>query len=86
MVLFTGIGSAIYWGRIGRKKLKVYVLSDVFDSLKIGEDKPFRIVSELVLFITFGILIGVGATAPTTILQALTAGVAWTGLFSKRVE
>ena len=86
MTLYTGLGSAIFWGKNGRKKLKVYVLSDLFDSLKFPEESPYRIVLEFVLFITFGILIGIGAIGPTTILQALTAGIAWTGVVAKRVE
>jgi hypothetical protein len=86
MILFTGLGAAIFWGRNGRKKLKVFVLSDLFDSLQFREDSKFRVISEFVLFVTFGILIGVGAIGPTTIPQALTAGIAWTGMVSKRVE
>jgi hypothetical protein len=86
MILFTGLGAAIFWGRNGRKKLKVFVLSDFFDSLKFAEDNAVRIVLEFILFVAFGILIGIGAIAPTTIPQALTAGIAWTGMVSKRVE
>jgi hypothetical protein len=86
MILFTGLGAAIFWGRNGRKKLKVFVLSDLFDALKFDEKSPWRVVIEFVLFVTFGILIGIGGIAPTTIPQALTAGIAWTGMVSKRVE
>ncbi|WP_158792251.1 hypothetical protein [Granulicella sp. L60] len=86
MILYTGLGSAIFWGKNGRGKLKVFVLSTLFDSLKWPNDNPWRIIVEFVLFITFGILIGIGAIGPATIMQALTAGIAWTGVVAKRVD
>jgi hypothetical protein len=86
MSVYTALGAAIFWGKNGRKRLKVYVLSDFFDALKWPGDNPARVVVEFVLFIAFAILIGIGAINPTTIMQALTAGIAWTGIVSKRVE
>jgi hypothetical protein len=84
MILYTGIGSAIFWGANGRNKLKAYVLSSLFDSLKIHGDNRYRVVIEFLLFISFGILIGCGVICPTTPAQALTAGIAWTAMVSKR--
>jgi hypothetical protein len=84
MILYTALGSAIFWGVHGRKKLKAYVLSDLFDNLDFKEDNRYRIVIEFVLFIGFGILIGCGVIGPTTTAQALTAGIAWTAMIAKR--
>jgi hypothetical protein len=85
-ILFTGVGSLIFWSRNGRKKLKVLALGGLFDDLKISEDNRYRIVTELVLFVTFGILIGIAFVCPTTMRQALSAGIAWTGMVSRRAE
>jgi hypothetical protein len=82
-VFYTAVGSAIFWARTGRAKLKVYFLSFLFDIMKV-KDGPARQVTEFILFIAFGCLIGVGIAKPTTAPQALTAGFAWTGFVAKR--
>jgi hypothetical protein len=84
MVGYTALGAALFWGRNGRKKLRVYVLSDLFDVFRIDIESPWRHLAEFLLFLVFGVLIGVGAIGPSTIPQALTAGFAWTGVVAKR--
>jgi hypothetical protein len=86
MILFTAVGSIIFWSRNGRKKLKVMALGGFFDDLKIDEDNRYRIVAEFLLFIIFGVLIGIAFVCPTTMRQALSAGIAWTGMVAKRAE
>lgn len=86
MMFYTGIGSALFWSKIGPKKSKVYVLSDLLTACSLREGSNLRVVIEFVLFVGFGILIGIGVTGPTTIPQALTAGFAWTSVVAKRVE
>jgi hypothetical protein len=81
--LYTAIGAAVFWGRAGRSKLKVYYLSHIFDLLEIPESK-WRKSCEFMVFIILGCLIGIGITKPGTEVQALTAGFAWTGFFAKR--
>jgi hypothetical protein len=82
--VYTGLGAAFFWGRAGRTKLKVYVLSSLFDTLKVPDGR-IRQGFEFALFIIFGCLIGIGITNPATVAQAVTAGFAWTGFVAKRV-
>ena len=84
MVGYTALGAALFWSKNGRKKLKVYVLSDLFDAFKVDQESRWRQVAEFLLFVIFGVLIGVGAIGPSTIPQALSAGFAWTGVVARR--
>jgi hypothetical protein len=84
MIFYTALGSVVFWSRNGRKKLRVYVLSDFFDAMRISEQNRVRYATEFLLFVLFGIAIGVGVIGPSTIPQALTAGFAWTGVVAKR--
>lgn len=81
--LYTAIGATLFWGRTGRSKLKVYALSWLFDACK-WQDGPWRQVTEFLVFIVLGCLIGIGFAAPMTVTQAVTAGFAWTGFVAKR--
>lgn len=75
-VCFTAIGAAVFWGKMGRSKLKAYYLSDLINLLPLSEKK--RQFIEIVVFISLGTLVGIGIVRPTTVPQALTAGLAWT--------
>jgi hypothetical protein len=81
-VLYTALGCAFFWGRNGRTKLKVWVLSWLFDAFKVP-DNGGRQVAEFILFVTFGVLIGIPAVRPQNAIQALTAGFAWTGVVAR---
>ena len=81
--IYTAIGAAVFWGRTGRTKLRVYYLSYLFDMLNFP-DGLFRQVIEFAVFIAFGCLIGIGIAKPSTVAQAITAGFAWTGFVAKR--
>jgi hypothetical protein len=80
---YTALGSMFFWSRTGRTKLKVYVLSSMFDTFGVP-DGPWRQLGEFMIFIMFGCLIGIGIANPTTVAQAVTAGFAWTGFVAKR--
>jgi hypothetical protein len=82
-VVYTALGCAFFWGRTGRTKLKVYVLSWLFDALKVP-DNAGRQIAEFTLFVVFGVIIGIGIAKPKTEIQAVTAGFAWTGFVAKR--
>lgn len=82
-VFFTAFGAAVFWGRAGRVKLKVYYLSYLFDMVKF-EDGVKRQVVEFLIFIVFGCLIGIGIAKPSTVAQSLTGGFAWTSFVAKR--
>jgi hypothetical protein len=81
--VYTALGATFFWSRTGRTKLKVYVLSSLFDAFDIPDGK-WRHLAEFVIFIVFGCLIGIGIAAPMTVAQAVTAGFAWTGFVAKR--
>ncbi len=80
---YTALGAMLFWGRTGRTKLKVYVLSWLFDALKVP-DCAMRQIIEFVVFVVFGCVIGIGIANPTTVAQAITAGFAWTSFVAKR--
>lgn len=82
-VVYTAIGAAVFWGRTGRTKLKVYYLSYLFDMVKF-QDGVLRQVLEFAIFMVFGVLVGIGIASPSTVAQAITAGFAWTGFVAKR--
>jgi hypothetical protein len=79
-VAYTAIGAAVIWGKMGRTKLKAYVLSDVVNRLPLGI--KFRSLIEFIVFVTLGCAVGIGVAQPTNARQALTAGIAWTSFFS----
>ena len=80
---YTALGAALFWNRAGRTKLKVYVLSSLFDAFEVPDGK-WRHLAEFLLFVIFGCLIGIGIASPTTVAQAVTAGFAWTGFVAKK--
>jgi hypothetical protein len=82
---YTAIGAAVFWGRSGRTKLRVYYLSHVLDIMEFPEGRLRKCV-EFAVFIVLGCLIGIGIANPGTVPQALTAGFAWTGFLAKRVS
>lgn len=82
-VFFTAFGAAVFWGRTGRVKLKVYYLSYLFDMIKFPEGSRRQVI-EFVLFIALGCFVGIGIAKPSTVAQSLTAGFAWTSFVAKR--
>jgi hypothetical protein len=82
-MLYTGLGATLFWSRTSRNKLKVYVLSSMLDAFEVPEG-GLRQTIEFIIFLGFGILIGIGIASPTTVAQAVTAGFAWTGFVAKK--
>ncbi len=83
-IIYTGIGVSAFWGRWGHKKLRPFVLADLVDLLKLGENG--RAAVEFVIFLVLGVVVGIGAVDPHGVVQALTAGFGWTGVFSHHVK
>jgi hypothetical protein len=81
-IIYTAIGVAVFWGTWGRSRLQAYVLSDLVTLLGLGPRA--RAVTEFVIFLVVGCLVGIGVTNPSNPTQALTAGFGWTGFFAKR--
>jgi len=84
MVGYTVIGAAIFWGKNGRTKLKIFFLSYAFDMVKFPEGR-LRQILELLVFLVLGCFIGIGISHPSNVPQAISAGMAWTGFLAKRV-
>lgn len=84
IVVFTAIGVAVCWGKLGRTKLKAYVLSDIVSLLPIS--KRSQHIAEFCIFVILGCLVGIGVSSPTNASQAIAAGVAWTSFFSTHRE
>ena len=82
--VYTAIGAAIFWGKSGRTKLRIFCLSDVLDFLELPDGRSRKCI-EFVIFVVLGCLIGIGFVKPNSVQQALTAGFAWTGVFAKCV-
>jgi hypothetical protein len=82
-VVYTAIGAAVFWGRNGKTKLKVYYLSHVLDLLEVPTGR-WRNCAEFCIFIVLGCIVGIGIVKPGTGAQALTAGFAWTTFIAKR--
>ena len=80
-VIYTGIGAVIFWGRFGRRQLRPFILAKFTDYMK---PSLFRDIIEFVLFVGLGIVVGIAVTEPTTTMQAITAGMSWTGAFAVR--
>lgn len=81
--VITAIGAALLWGRLGRTKVKAYVLSAWLDSF-MPADGFVRVTVEVVLFVLLGTFLSLGLCAPVTFAQALGAGFGWTSLVAKQ--
>jgi hypothetical protein len=77
-LFFTALGAIISYSKWGRKKLKVYYLSDLLDVFGLGPKA--RILAELLVFIFLGCAISLGIVRPQSAAQAFSAGLGWTGL------
>lgn len=84
-VFFAAIGAAISYGRMSASQVKTWGLSYIFDLIFQSNPKGrWRLVVELLVFVVIGVLVAVGLTQPTNVMQALTAGLGWTALVAKQ--
>ena len=81
LVVFTAIGTIILYCKWGPKRTQTLGLSVLLDLWTTEQTKPRRI-AELVIFVALGCTIAMGVVAPTTPIQALAAGLSWTGLLA----
>jgi hypothetical protein len=79
-VLFVAAGSALLWGKLGYEGRKVYVLDDLLVSIGL----PRYICTPLgfAIFIAIGCVVAIGTVDPKTPMQAIVAGMGWTGMLS----
>lgn len=80
-VFYAAMGSALFYSRWGRKKLKVYLLSDLLDVFQLSEKA--RVIIEFVIFVGFGCAVSIGIVHPQNAAQAFSAGLGWTGLAAR---
>jgi len=79
--IFTGLGAMGYWCLKGRQaNVRVFALSELLN--KMGFSGGWLPATEMILFIAFGILVGIGAVDPGTPRQAIAAGAAWTNFLA----
>jgi hypothetical protein len=83
-IIYTAIGVSAFWAKWGRKKLRPYVLPEVVGL--IGNNENARAVVEFAIFLVLGIMVGIGVGDPHGVVQALTAGFGWTGVFSHHTK
>ena len=81
VTFFTALGAIVAWGRLGAQGIRVYALSRLVES--IVAEQRIRIILEFLVFVTIGALVGVVVVEPKTGVQAIAAGLGWTGLLAR---
>ena len=79
-IAFTALGSTMLWARLRREQLTVWSLGKLW-ALCGFESKHLERM-EFIGFVVCGSVVGVAATHPQTVMQAITAGLGWTGLLA----
>ena len=78
---FAAMGAAVLWARWGqRRELRIVFLEEGINVLPVS--RSWKRAIGMLLFITVGGYIGAAIYDPTTAMQALTAGFAWTAVFT----
>ena len=80
-MVFTALGAMLVWARLGPEKVRVFALSRLVEGLRISDTA--KLLTEFCIFVTLGVVVGVAVVQPTTVTQALAAGMGWTGLLSQ---
>lgn len=78
---YAGVGAVILWGKLGKRGREVYGLSDLLK--RWGLNERMRLAIEPAIFVLLGAVLAVVFVQPSTVAQAVAAGVGWTGLVSK---
>ena len=79
--LYAAGGALILWGKLAKQGREVYGLTDILK--RFGLSERVRLAVEPVIFVVLGGFFAVGLLDPSTIPQAIAAGIGWTGLVSK---
>lgn len=75
-------GSALLWAKSSIARKNAYGYLDVL--AKVVPNEKIQSVVQFVIFISFGALVAIILTSPTTSAQALAGGMAWSRLTSAR--
>jgi hypothetical protein len=76
---FSGLGAALLWTKCTISKKKALGFGDIAEAL-IPRSKPLQYLFQFAAFVSIGAIVGVAFTGPSTILQAIAGGVAWSRL------
>jgi len=79
--LFAFLGAGLLYMQWGRSKLRAYAFSDLLDTFNLTENVRYRM--ELVIFVLVGTIVALGIARPSTVAQAFSAGLGWTGIAAK---
>lgn len=84
-MLFTAIGTVLLWSKLGVEKgvegIEVFALSRLISGLGVSGNK--KMFAEFAVFVVLGVIVGVAVVQPTNVMQALAAGMGWTGLVAQ---
>lgn len=79
--LFAFLGAGLLYMQWGRSKLRAYAFSDLLDTFDLTESVRYR--TELVIFVLVGTIVALGIARPSTMAQAFSAGLGWTGIAAR---
>jgi len=82
-VLFAGIAVYALWLALKRRDIEVFTTMPL-TAIPRGVLWYFAFYFDLLLFVTVGVIVSVGVVQPSTPLQAIAAGLSWTGLLTRR--
>ena len=78
---YAFLGAGLLYMRWGRSRLRAFAFSDFLDTFDL--DDRWRVRLEMFVFIIVGTFVAIGVTQPSSVPQAFTAGLGWTGLVAK---
>jgi hypothetical protein len=78
---YAAAGALLLWGKLGKYGREVYGLSDILR--RFGFSDRARLVLEPILFVAIGAFLAVVFVQPTTVAQAVAAGLGWTSIASR---
>ena len=81
MIAYSALGTIFLYCKWGRKRIRVYVLSEILDIWTTEQTKS-RMAIELTIFVVLGCTLAIGLVGPTTPPQAFAAGLGWTSLLA----
>lgn len=79
-VLYVSVGAALLWAKLGAEARKVFVLDDLLGAT--GMSRFWSTALGLVVFVLLGCVVAIGTVDPKTPMQAVVAGMGWTGMLS----
>jgi prepilin signal peptidase PulO-like enzyme (type II secretory pathway) len=79
-ICFAALGVFILWNKLGKTQLAVWGMGRTWELFV--SSKKVREVCEFVSFLILGTILSLFLTQPVSTIQAFSAGLGWTGLFT----